>query len=292
MDKNGKPTSRPGLQRLAEALHDYAGQDAASRGQLLQTDGRTLDHYRLHAEPGSLSLKGGNVQIRYGDTTVGPEGIPSGVGFGEPSIQVHRISGSAHGSSVVTGTLTEVSPLGKDEIRGSLDGELLLGIEILTLGATVSDGQIIETVTLPWARLVAELEKDPGLLYRFDPRKMEELVAAAYKEAGEFDEVTLTPRSNDGGVDVVAVRQGQFSVRILDQVKRYRADHRVTADEVRALYGVLSRDPRASKAYITTTSEFAPGVAKEFSDAIPTRLDLRNGTALIDWFKHLARESS
>ena len=41
-------------------------------------------------------------------------------------------------------------------------------------------------------------------------------VAAAYQAAG-FDEVTLTPRSADGGRDVIAVRRGRYSVRLLDQ---------------------------------------------------------------------------
>src|SRR5207249_1009544 len=85
----------------------------------------------------------------------------------------------------------------------------------------------------------------------------EEIIAAAYQAAG-FDEVTLTPRSADGGRDVIAVRRGRYSVRLLDQVKAYGPNHLVTADEVRSLMGVLSSDRGASKGVLTTTSDFAP----------------------------------
>jgi restriction system protein len=68
-------------------------------------------------------------------------------------------------------------------------------------------------------------------------------------------------------------------------MKLYKPGLLVTAEEVRALWGVLDRDRRASKAVMTTTSGFAPGVRKEFADSIPTRLDLRDGTALRDWLQ-------
>jgi len=46
----------------------------------------------------------------------------------------------------------------------------------------------------------------------------EEIIAGAYKKAG-FDEVTLTPRSGDLGRDVIAIKKGLGSVRVIDQVK-------------------------------------------------------------------------
>jgi len=55
------------------------------------------------------------------------------------------------------------------------------------------------------------------------------------------------------------------------------------------MYGVLTFDQGASKAYVTTTAVFAPGVPQEFAAAIPTRLDLRDGEALREWLTALAR---
>jgi len=63
---------------------------------------------------------------------------------------------------------------------------------------------------------------------------LEELIADAYKQRG-FDQVTLTPRSGDGGVDVIAEKSGWGSVRFIDQVKAYKPGHLFEADEVSAL---------------------------------------------------------
>ena len=111
-------------------------------------------------------------------------------------------------------------------------------------------------------------------------RYFEEMVAASYEVAG-FDKVILTPRSGDLGRDVIATRNGFYSVRVLDQAKRYSPGNLVPAKDVRELYGVLMKDQKASKGLVTTTSDFAPGVAAEFADLMPTRLELINGTAFI-----------
>jgi hypothetical protein len=47
-------------------------------------------------------------------------------------------------------------------------------------------------------------------------------------------------------------------------------------------------DPKASKAVITTTSRFAPGVYEEFASVMPTRLDLRDGVQIREWLTNLA----
>jgi restriction system protein len=85
-------------------------------------------------------------------------------------------------------------------------------------------------------------------------------------------DVTLTPRSGDKGRDIIAFRDDVGAIRILDQVKKYAQRHVVCADEVAAMFGVLSLDQRASKAMITTTSIFAPGVYKQFAPVMPPRL--------------------
>lgn len=84
-------------------------------------------------------------------------------------------------------------------------------------------------------------------------------------------------------MDIIATRHDVGAIRILDQVKQYRPGHLVPVNDVRAMWGVLNADRRASKGLITTTSAFAPGVAKEFADRMPTRLELRDGATLRDW---------
>jgi restriction system protein len=119
-------------------------------------------------------------------------------------------------------------------------------------------------------------------------RLWEEIVAGAYKKAG-FDEVILTPHSGDHGRDVIAVKKGLGSIRVIDQVKAYKPGHLVTANDVRALFGVLQGDG-ASKGFVTTTSDFAPLIKEDplLMPFMPSRLELINGAMLLKRLQELA----
>lgn len=52
---------------------------------------------------------------------------------------------------------------------------------------------------------------------------------------------------------------------------------------------MVDRDNAASKGFVTTTSEFAPGVAEEFKAYMPTRLELRDRKALFELISKLAK---
>jgi restriction system protein len=150
------------------------------------------------------------------------------------------------------------------------------------------DGKLIDVVEAPWRMILELLIKDPRARFQIESRKLEEMVACAYKDHG-FDEVVLTPRSGDHGRDVIATKRGRFSVRIIDSVKALGEGKRVRYDDVRALMGVLSSDRGVSKAIVTTTAEFAPGIATDplIAPFLPTRLQLVNGTELSSWLGEL-----
>jgi restriction system protein len=76
---------------------------------------------------------------------------------------------------------------------------------------------------------------------------------------------------------------------VIDQVKAYKPPHLVTADDVRALMGVLPGDG-ASKGCLTTTSDFAPKIKTDplIVPFIPSRLELVNGTELLARLEELA----
>jgi restriction system protein len=139
----------------------------------------------------------------------------------------------------------------------------------------------------PWEAIFQKIVQNPNSLFHFkdDPRAFEEFIADTYRLDG-YD-VELTPRSNDGGVDVIASKSGFGAIKIFDQAKAYSEGRRVPANDVRAAYGVLSMAQDTSKVVITTTSEFAPGVYDEFARFMPTRLQLRHGQNLIEWLKHV-----
>jgi restriction system protein len=153
---------------------------------------------------------------------------------------------------------------------------------ILKVERIVPDGEIINLVDPFYSYLISEIEKNSEIIYQIEPRKWEEIIAAAYDKAG-FDEVILTPRSGDYGRDVIAIKKGFGSVKFIDQVKAYKAGHIVKADEVRALLGVLYGEQDASKAIFTTTSTFAPKIEEDkfIKPFLPFRLELIDRDKLI-----------
>jgi restriction system protein len=161
--------------------------------------------------------------------------------------------------------------------------EALVQAAIVTPVEDVPDGVLIEAVTIPWLQLVALLERDPDLVYQLHWRKWEEIVAATYERQGF--KVVLTKPSNDGGRDVIAVHRDIGQIRIFDQVKAYSPGHLVTANDVRAMLGVLTADRNVSKGFVTTTSTFAPGIYRDsgLTSLMPYRLELRPRDALIAW---------
>jgi restriction system protein len=163
---------------------------------------------------------------------------------------------------------------------------------VIVPGAKTDEGQLIEAVALPWFEIIELLRRDPALAYQIEPRKWEEIIAGAYQRAG-FDEVTLTPRNGDFGRDVIAVKRGLGTIRIIDQVKAYGPNHLVTADEVRALLGVLQGD-KASKGFLTTTSDFAPKLHDDIllKPFMPAQLELINGKMLLARLEELAKKKA
>lgn len=160
------------------------------------------------------------------------------------------------------------------------------GLSIVIPQASTPNGVIVLTDTVAFTRVVNEIERNPRLIYDLSWRQLEEMVAAGWERFGY--RVELTPRSRDGGRDVIATRNAGVKIRIFDQVKS-RATHRVvTADEVRSLLGTLLIDQNVSKAFITTSSNFAPGVTVDpgIQRFVPYRLELRAEGALLTWLSH------
>ncbi len=166
---------------------------------------------------------------------------------------------------------------------------ILLQSVIIPLAKT-TEGEIIKAALVPWLEIIKLIERDPNAIFQIDPRRWEEIIAAAYEQAG-FDEVTLTHRSGDYGRDVIAVKKGLGEVRVIDQVKAYKHGHLVTANDVRALMGVLQTDG-ASKGFLTTTSDFAPRIKDDplITPLIPQRLGLINGEQLITRLQEIANK--
>jgi restriction system protein len=192
-----------------------------------------------------------------------------------------------HMSAIAATTGTTVVPL--PPMAANAIPQLMMKAIIIP-GDKTSEGVLIEAIALPWFDIIEEVLRDPTAAFQIPARTWEEIIAAAYKKAG-FDEVTLTPRSGDLGRDVIAIKKAHGIVRVIDQVKAYAPDNLVPANDVRALMGVLHLDP-ASKGFVTTTSDFPPGIATDplIAPLIPSRLDLINGEKLRAWLKKLVHD--
>lgn len=183
--------------------------------------------------------------------------------------------------------LRSIEELGPNTTSLSAGPGLLLQA-VITIADRTVEGDFIEAVAVPWFEIVQLIQREPATIYQIDWRKWEEIIAGAYRAEGF--EVTLTPRSNDKGRDVIASSKGIGSIKYFDQVKAYGPGHLVTAAEVRAMVGVLQLEGNVSKGVITTTSNFAPGIMQDeaITRLIPFRLELKPRDPLLAWLKSIA----
>jgi restriction system protein len=160
---------------------------------------------------------------------------------------------------------------------------------VVTFGTDVPEGRSIAAVALPWFDIMDLIQRDPDSIYQIDPRKWEELIAGAYDRQGF--QVILTPYSGDRGRDVIATRKDVGSIRIFDQVKRYKPGHVVALEEVHAMLGAITGAGGVSKGVVTTTSTFAPRIFEnpEITRLMPYRLELRDREQLLSWLASLAK---
>ena len=107
-----------------------------------------------------------------------------------------------------------------------------------------------------------------------------------YLEAIGLDEVVVTQRSRDGGIDLTAIRNGigdlggQDFRRYCIQAKRYKTSNTINIKDVRELSYVANRN-KAVGIFITT-AKFSKTTKEEFSEEQVTPIILIDGKTLID----------
>jgi restriction system protein len=170
----------------------------------------------------------------------------------------------------------------------SVSPTVLLETALVKRGESTPEGDEIHGTTATWFEISRQLKLDPDFRFEFasNPTKFEEFLAGAYKLHG-WDAVTLTPRSGDKGRDVIAITSKMSAMRVLDQAKANSPTNLVSQNDVRAIFGVLRLDHGATKGIITTTSDFAPGVADEFQKVIPYQLETKNGEQFLEWIRQI-----
>lgn len=117
------------------------------------------------------------------------------------------------------------------------------------------------------------------LLLEMDPIALEHLIKRLLEEM-DYQNVTVTARSGDGGVDVVAdIELGITSVREVVQVKRHR--RAIQRKDLDALRGSLYRF-NAVRGTIVTTARFAKGTQEAAFATGAAPITLIDGDKLVD----------
>lgn len=99
-----------------------------------------------------------------------------------------------------------------------------------------------------------------------------------------LDEVEVTQRSRDGGIDLKAIRKGVGDFSEVDithyyiQAKRYALDNKIGVSPIRQLKGTI---PFGYKGMLITTSDFVSGAEKVAIDDPSKPVVLINGNSLV-----------
>ncbi len=122
------------------------------------------------------------------------------------------------------------------------------------------------------------------MLQNLPPEGFERFCQRLLRESG-FQDVTVTGRSGDGGIDGIGILQVNplVSFKVLFQCKRYRGT--VTPSHVRDFRGAMQG--RADKGIIITTGSFSSDAKKEsVRDGVPP-IELLDGEKLIEMLENL-----
>ena len=134
----------------------------------------------------------------------------------------------------------------------------------------------------PQADEDASLESFLRVIKGLSPNGFERLSMRLLREAG-FERVSVTGRSNDGGIDGVGVLQlnDLVSFNVVFQCKKWEGS--VPPKEIRDLRGAMAG--RAEKGIFLTTSTFTSNAREEAERPGAVPIELVDGEKLFDMFK-------
>lgn len=128
----------------------------------------------------------------------------------------------------------------------------------------------------------ASLQRFLAVVRSLSPNGFERLSMRLLREAG-FERVSVTGRSNDGGIDGVGVLQlnDLVSFNVVFQCKKW--ENSVPPKEIRDLRGAMAG--RAEKGIFLTTSTFTSNARAEAERPGAAPIELVDGEKLFDMFK-------
>lgn len=147
--------------------------------------------------------------------------------------------------------------------------------------------RIVQVDCLP-LRVLGAVLRDPRTVHGLEPREFEHFVAEVVDRLG-FTNVILTPRSGDGGRDVIASNEVDgIPLSFYFECKKYSEGNKVQLDSLRSLLGVVAHDARrANIGVLVTTSSFTAGSKQLIlSDC---RLDGKDYDGIVGWVSELKK---
>jgi hypothetical protein len=135
-----------------------------------------------------------------------------------------------------------------------------------------------------WRSLVERLKQRPENVYELSSRQFEELIAEMIHTFGY--QVELTPRTRDGGRDIIALRSTDlvFPVRHLIEAKLWTPPRKVGRPVIDALFGVGTRE-RCNGVMVVTPSSFSLDAINAVNDfSLKHYVRLIDGSILPSWY--------
>jgi len=172
------------------------------------------------------------------------------------ALLVEAYNGKDFGGRPILVTEARVRPSRKP-VANPLDNQRSqpVGLAITELLAQLSPPRhAIESSEVVNQDLIAYFVRHPQEMRRMPHRRFEELVADLWRRFGY--EVELTKQTRDGGVDIIAVKHAETSIRCLIECKRHEPGKKVSVRAVRELLGV-KHTIGGARAILATTVYFS-----------------------------------
>ena len=129
---------------------------------------------------------------------------------------------------------------------------------------------------------IYDIANNPNNIYNLSSADFEDLVAEIFRKNG-FD-VMITPRTRDGGKDIIAsYNMSGIPCMLIIECKRYAEDKKVGVGVIRQIHGTQQAE-HYGKAVVVTSSSFSRD-AKRFANDIKDMVVLVDRHQLMDMLK-------
>lgn len=189
-----------------------------------------------------------------------------------------EVTSALNTDSVFLGEI-EISPNLDDEEGSSENQKIILPEEFRDR---------LKTVQFLPIKLFDQILNDPNLMRGMDPREFENLIAELMYKSG-FENIIVTPRSNDKGRDILATKTVcDIPIMFAFECKRYSPENKIKPEIMRALLGTISHhQTKANKGVLVTTSSFSRE-AKSFI-ASESMLSGKDFNDLVKWINQVKK---